>query len=458
MNEFGHTYEGTDANGNDVYSLVDEAGNTVVWSVASGDDSRAVIADTLAYRNPEPAAQPEEPTEPPPLPEVPQNVPQPIPLGPTVNPPPVDNSDNQDNTDDTNDTPYIPYYAPVINDTPIFSSPSLEITPPANPAINSMNSNGHKYEGKDSNGNDVYSLIDEAGNVVSWSVKAGDDSRAVIDGTIGYRAAQTVAPTPDPVATTSGDPSHHYIGKDSNGNDVYQLVDEAGNLVQWSVKPGDDSRNAIDGTVNYPTTKTQQPNTVNPPTQTQTGPANTAPAEPTHVFIGHDINGNDVYQLIDEAGNTVQWVAKHGDDSNNAIAGTIHYVQPGVADTKKTATATTNVSGENKNTSTGNAATPSHTLVGRDKNGNDVYQLRDEAGNLVEWAVKHNDDSRASISSTVKYITPGTPTQVDPSYKDPIAAAAAIANSGGSPTDILGDNAGNITKIATAILISILTR
>jgi hypothetical protein len=44
-------------------------------------------------------------------------------------------------------------------------------------------------------------------------------------------------------------PQHIRAGSDANGNDVYELTDEAGVKVQWSVPSGGKSTDVISGTV-----------------------------------------------------------------------------------------------------------------------------------------------------------------------------------------------------------------
>lgn len=196
------------------------------------------------------------------------------------------------------------------------------------------------------------------------------------------------------------DPTHRLVGRDSQGNNVYQLTDEGGHLIQWSVIPGNDSRAAINGTVRQVTGPNSQPS----------------------LIVSKALNANT------------------GTDTTNVIS----------------ITDKTNAGGVSQVSS---RFDPTHIFVGNDANGNDVFQLIDEGGNLVEWAVKHGDDSRASIQSTVHYVTQGAPSIVVKTVAKgasrtgttgPITIATAENNSAGVSSDFL--------KIAGAVVLAILTK
>lgn len=50
------------------------------------------------------------------------------------------------------------------------------------------------------------------------------------------------------VVSPAFDPTHRLVGWTREGNEVYQLTDEAGTVVEWAVLSGHDSREMIDGT------------------------------------------------------------------------------------------------------------------------------------------------------------------------------------------------------------------
>lgn len=166
-----------------------------------------------------------------------------------------------------------------------------------------------------------------------------------------------------------GDPSHNFVRTDSSG-DVWELIDAAGTVLQWSVPPGGDSRDIISGTLHVvapaPLVIASAP-TYNPPPQytgtntTGLGAASSAPpsapaasAAPNivtppstvavtlapnqspavainsahiasaagHRYVG-TVGGEDIWQLTDAAGNVVQWRVKINDDSRNVIPGSL---------------------------------------------------------------------------------------------------------------------------------------
>lgn len=566
MNEFGHSYEGQDESGNDVYSLVDEGGSRVVWSVESGDDSRSAIQETIqvdtppepeevvedVYQPPEPII---DPISPPDIPATagfesdtvitPEPLPPEKPVETTENehghqPEGIDSSGNDvyslideggskiqwsvpsgsDSRAAIQETiavvpfgepvaivapvqPITPTVAPVTPVVPQINPPIISlieivppvivtpVTPPQVSTSNVMNENGHQFIGQDQNGNDVYQLVDEGGTTVRWTVAGGDDSRTVIPGTIstvpvapppapgqvtpGQPAVPAVVVAPPPVVSSAFNPTHRFVGKDASGNDVFQLINESGQTVEWKVRAGDDSRNMLPGSVSLVSGNEATPSRVTTPVVTAPPIVNTtgATADPTHRLVGTDNAGNQVYRLTDEGGNVVQWTVKRGDDSRNAIPGTMQYVSgsynqpttvangntpavtqggpvarggPGTGGTGTTSTQTTT------------AGNPTHLFVGRDRYGNDVYQLTDEGGNLVEWAVKHGDDSRTAIAGTVKYVNAGSPSQVDPAFS--ASAAAGGNNSGSTPSAGLMNtlfSKENLPKLIVVAAIAILT-
>lgn len=287
---------------------------------------------------------------------------------------------------------------------------------------------------------------------------------------------------------TQGDPSHVFVGTDWRG-DVWQLVDAGGNVIEWAVAPGADSRSVISGTVvnlgkPSPMTIAQAPaanpiatpaaTTTPPPapaaatpkptptnTQTDDGPTyggagsglpggtigNPVQGDSRHVYVGRDASG-DVWQIWDGA-NVIQWSVAPGDDSRNVRQSTVRNLGPASSMTIAQATPKTpapvqggttpiGASGSGANVpnsapanntapsanTAGTAAAPGrksdprHQYVGRDASG-DLWQLVDEGGKTIQWSVIPGAESGAALSGTVKITaTGGTP------YTAPAANAA----------------------------------
>lgn len=218
--------------------------------------------------------------------------------------------------------------------------------PPEPPAFDRYNMDPkqsdprHVYVGRDSRG-DVWQLIDEGGNVIEWAVAAGDYSGNVVAGTIRNLkapSANTIAqgPGPAPIGDTiPDDPKHRYAGTAPNG-DRYQLTDDGGNVIQWVVPFGADSRQIIPSTIQNlgkPAGSTETPPPIAPtlpplPFIADAGtvllnPSPTPPkqSDPRHKYVVRDSRG-DVWQLFDGA-NVLEWAVKRGDLSGNVIAGTV---------------------------------------------------------------------------------------------------------------------------------------
>ena len=279
----------------------------------------------------------------------------------------------------------------------------------------------HKYVGSDSRG-DVYQVFDGT-NVIEWAVKYGDDSRNVIAGTVvnlGPPSSMTVAqasdlaaktgtdtavapasntvtnsapvvPAPSITANTAvaavvGDRSHKYVGTDARG-DVYQLFDGT-NVIEWAVKPGDDSRNAIAGTmVNLgPPSKmtvAQAPaaSVVNntPAASTASPGAASSVPNPTGGKVGVSVPSNSQLGTSPAV-------------SNGSVPGV-----PGSTIVNNPSTAPVGDTPPQK-------TDPRHKYVGRDQRG-DVWQIFDGT-NVLEWAVKPGDPSGAVIAGTLTNLGP----------------------------------------------------
>lgn len=209
-----------------------------------------------------------------------------------------------------------------------------------------------------------WGVVDADGNLITWLTNRDPESSSdVIEGTVRNEggASATPAPvTPPTFAPVKGDPSHVYLGTDSRG-DRWQVTDKDGAKISWAVRPGDDSRNVIDGSVvrdaprvatvanpqsglgaatNAPApavVSNPPPNVVNPSTST---PAAVAPAyydnapagnagnlsrvqgNSAHRYVGSDAT-RDFWELTDSDGSVVRWAVLLNRDSREIIEGSI---------------------------------------------------------------------------------------------------------------------------------------
>lgn len=243
-----HKYVGRDSRG-DVWQLFDPAQNRVLeWAVNPGEDSRNILTGTLRD-----IGAPSGMT-----------VAQ---AGGTVNASAaIPTTTNQDTS------------APA-------QSTNLPTSAPATALSRIVGDSRHKYVGTDSRG-DVYQLYDPSSDrVLEWAVKINDDSRNMIAGSLrdlGAPSSATTAQRTDYQApttnnsnpsttpsnatpgavktnqntqTTAGggqprptDARHKYVGRLSNGNDVWQLFDGS-NIIEWQTLGGDESGNFIRETI-----------------------------------------------------------------------------------------------------------------------------------------------------------------------------------------------------------------
>jgi hypothetical protein len=291
----------------------------------------------------------------------------------------------------------------------------------------------HVYVGRDGRG-DVWQLVDAGGNVIEWATVAGAPSGNVIPGSVanlGAPSSMSVAqgPTAPAAATPApGDPSHKYVGS-QNGNDIWQMVDGAGRTIQWAVRINDDSRNMLPNSAsvtqpagssapNYTAAGvvTMQPVNVTPGTPGG-GPATTPTASPVHKYQGSD-GKNDFYSLVDEGGKMISWAVPIGADSRAVTPGTLRQGLP--VSIKQTYTTPGPDSGmgipgsveinNGPGPYTGTAGPPKqsnplHVYVGRDSRG-DVWQLIDEGGIVIEWAVAAGDESSNAIAGSARSLGP----------------------------------------------------
>lgn len=120
----------------------------------------------------------------------------------------------------------------------------------------------------------------------------------------------TVVVTPHRAA----DSTFHPVGNDKWGNAVFQLIDEGGNLIQWTVFEGKmvDTVNLFGAPlgVYVPQAQTYTSSAVGVPVVTLPGGGNSSnqrPQEFTKYPVGKDKWGYPVYQMIDAGGNLIQW-------------------------------------------------------------------------------------------------------------------------------------------------------
>lgn len=172
---------------------------------------------------------------------------------------------------------------------------------------------------------------------------------------------------------------------------------------------------------------------------------------PLHVYVGRDERG-DVWQTFDAPGNRVlEWAVAPGNDSRDTLPGTLRDLGPPSPYTAAQGPQTPAPARETASTAAaGNIGDTAHKYVGTDGRG-DVYQLYDAAsGNVLEWAVKVNDDSRNIIPGSLRNLgapsratvaqapagnatlNTGTPgNQATPTAGNQLASAAA--RTGGTP-------------------------
>lgn len=137
----------------------------------------------------------------------------------------------------------------------------------------------------------------------------------------------------------------------------------------------------------------EEPQTSNSPAPLQ--------GNPLHVYVGRDSRG-DVWQTYDAAGNRVlEWAVAPGNDSRDNLPNTLRDLGPPSRYTIAQGPETPPPANQ-PTPSAGNIGDRGHKYVGTDSRG-DVYQLYDAStGNVLEWAVAVNADSRAIIPGTLR--------------------------------------------------------
>jgi transposase len=248
----------------DFYTLVDESGNLISWQVAIGDDPRAVIEGTLVNRGPsigDPAY-----TTPPPVTMTP-----PVAVGPTQTAEPI--------------APQQPMGG-------IIYTPASQ---------RMVASSSHVYEGSFNGVRDFYSMIDEAGNKITWAVPFNGDSRDIIPGTLQNEGG--ALPTSSDKTTVDSTKLPTVVPATKQADTSKMTTTGIG-----STAAGSNATNGVPGSVLTAnnTVSTGQP----------------ASATPSARKVGTS-GGRDTYQLIDEGGSLIQWQVAAGASFQDAIAGTI---------------------------------------------------------------------------------------------------------------------------------------
>ena len=322
----------------------------------------------------------------------------------------------------------------------------------------------HKYVGTDSRG-DVYQIFDGT-NVLEWAVKVGDDSRNVLPGSLvnlGPPSSMTTAQAPAATVTTptvttptapasntvnnspavvpapsiaantdlahvAGDPSHKYVGTDSRG-DVYQLFDGT-NVIEWAVKPGDDSRNAIGGTiVNLGPPSSMTTAQATPPATVVNNSPQTSVAVPGAASTVPGTGTKSQVATVDTPGNYSLGTTSAASIGTPGVPGTTLVNNPATATVGETPP---------------RASSPRHKYVGRDARG-DVWQLFDGT-NVIEWAVVPGDPSGNVIQGSLRNL--GAPSNMTVAQND-----GTLPGSPGSTVPGTGANLttnASVTGSATA--------
>lgn len=252
-------------------------------------------------------------------------------------------------------------------------------------------------------------------------------------------ATVPLPPAYEAVVSTAADPRHVFVGNDWRG-DVWQVVDEGGNVIEWATPPGAPSTDVIPlsvanlGPVSVMTVA-QAP--VMPVLSFLPGAGDKIPDDKAHVYQGYDKIG-DIYSMTDAAGNLVTWHVALNDDSRNAIPSTIGISPPktptgiaapsspisavkptGDGSTTKTPANTLGVPGgvlinpavpvNTLTTATYDYSAPiqtdaRHKYVGR-QGSTDYWQIYDGT-NVIEWQVKAGDESGRIIAGTARNLGP----------------------------------------------------
>lgn len=264
----------------------------------------------------------------------------------------------------------------------------------------------------------------EGTRTILWRVQPGDDSRAVIPGSLSSMSSL--------LPIIIGDPSHVFVRSDVT-SDYYKMIDESGRLLNWAVNQGDDSRNIV-GAVEV---------IQNPTTLTIQGPP--AGSTSSGVIVGPVANpGATVAQT--NLGNI-------GAATNAPVSGVASTALPNAVSTTGAATNTIAATLSPQSAATTSAANvttariagdSSHKYVGTDARG-DVYQLFDGV-NVIEWAVKVNDDSRNVLAGTVRNLgAPSKMTIAQAGGTTPPAPASSVAGGTGGGGVNGGNSAANET-------------
>lgn len=305
----------------------------------------------------------------------------------------------------------------------------------------------HKYIGV-TNGNDTYRLVDESGNILVWQVKMGDDSRNVIPGTLENRGNQ-LSPGPDQPRPAPPAPP---LGQATNTGGAAPVASTATNIYpdeQGSIPQAPPAMTV--GSVNAPANATfaAQVNaqtaasaSIAPVTQPSAAPQGHIIGDSSHRYIGSS-KTEDFYELTDAAGNIVHWAVPIGHDSREVIDGSLAYVKkpggnPGSSQVINTGTATNGTPGSTltQSNSTGAATSVAYWLSRA--NGRDTWQMKDEAGNLIQWQTEAGAPYQAAIDSTIANLGP-QPVTATKTQSPPVNNNAPSTDAGTNTKTVLGD-------------------
>jgi hypothetical protein len=175
---------------------------------------------------------------------------------------------------------------------------------------------GHKYVGTQGN-YDLWQLLDPAGTLLGWSVIIGHDSREIVPGTLHIISTGNATTATGAQINASGSPTGGVGGGGVGGG-----------VAGTATTPGS---SAATGTIQP--TNSGATNTGLPTPGSNTNPTPTAglhiQGNVRHKYIG-STGGYDIWQLVDEDNNIVEWASLMGRSSLEVVPGSSHYVTASV--------------------------------------------------------------------------------------------------------------------------------
>lgn len=341
-----------------------------------------------------------------------------------------------------NPTPLDSYTQVTTGGTTIEGASPVTMTP--NDSKPNIGDSRHKYIGV-TNGNDTYRLVDESGNILVWQVKMGDDSRNVIPGTLENHGNQ-ISPGPEQPrpAPPLGQPTNTGPAAPVASTATNIFPDEQGSIPQAPPALSVGSVNApanatFAATVNAQTAASAS---IAPVTQPSAAPQGHIIGDSSHKYIGSS-GTEDFYELTDSAGHIVHWAVPLGHDSREVIPGSLAYVtkpagNPGNSQVINTGTATNGTPGSTltQSNSTGAATSVAYWLSRA--NGRDTWQMKDEAGNLIQWQTAAGAPYQAAIDSTIVNLGP-QPVTATKTQSPAVTNNAPSTDSETNRSTVLGD-------------------